>query len=375
MAKSKKRSLNKKTVWKNRLAHAAAHIGIFLGVLLLVNLASGSSNKKVNNHSYSWNPKTYPLAIKPMQKGINKQKPDLILMGNSQLRQGIIADDFIQLTNVATTRVFFGGSGAAWWYLVMKNVIDKAKHKPKKLALFFRDNLLTGTQNGVKGQYKPVVDMVALPKEPLLEKLTFSEDMSTEAYLMNTYWTTHQKRKNFKLGFERTVKEDIGASLLGLEKQEIDTIIQNVFADEKMDSVLFAARFELDMKNRTSFDFTKDLPNSYLPEIIRLAKKNNIELVFVRVKLRRYTEEGEGESSEMSQYMKELKQYLKTQEIPLLDFSKNKKLTAKHFSDHIHLNKEGQKIFTKAFASKIAPLISPLRQAEKITKKYTDIGI
>ncbi|MGB1242188.1 MAG: hypothetical protein ACPG49_06685 [Chitinophagales bacterium] len=374
MAKSRKRRVNKKKVWENRLTHAAIHIGIFLGVLFLVNLASGPSNKKVNNHSYSWDPKTYPLAIQPMKKGINQQKPDLILMGNSQLRQGIIADDFIQLTNVATTRVFFGGSGAAWWYLVMKNVIDKAKHKPKKLALFFRDNLLTGTQNGIKGQYKPVVDMVSLPEEPLLERLTFSEDMSSEAYLMNTYWTTHQKRKNFKLGFERTVKEDIGASLLGLEEQEIDTIIQNVFADENMDQAIFEARFQLDMKNKASFNFNEDLPNSYLPEIIRLAKKNNIELIFVRVKLKKYTEEGEGESPEMSQYMKELKQYLKTQETPLLDFSKNKKLTAKHFSDHIHLNKEGQKIFTKAFAAKIAPLINSLRQKE-IPKGYKDIGI
>ncbi|MEZ4887248.1 MAG: hypothetical protein R3E32_21125 [Chitinophagales bacterium] len=364
---------------KNDIVQTIIYLSIVVGVMFLVNLFSGPLNPNIVEHHYTWDPKTYGLAVEPLKKNITKQKPDLILLGNSQLRHSIDSKKFIELTNVPTIRIFFGGSGPAWWYLVMKNVIDKAKHKPKKIAIFFSDNMLTDTERGVKGRHQLVADMMTVAEEPLLDWLSFLEGMTKEEYFMNSHWSTFQKRNKFKTGFEIQTKEILGKTLLGMEKEEIDIAIDNVFDYDKMDKSLFNNRFQIEIDTESDLEkkalnFDEKLPNSYLPEIVRYANQNEIQLIFVRAP-KRSDLEGIPESIEMIQYISDLQKYCEEQNILLLDFSKNTQLSLSHFNDNVHLNKEGQKIFTQIFADEIEPYVQDIKKPEKITRKYSDIGI
>lgn len=378
---STKKKLNKKSGLKNKKSEAkkkpnkSNSFGFYINflivflIIIVSSLKMGPLSNKLVQHRYLWDTKTYIYGIETMQKYINMQKPELILLGNSTLRQGIIGDKFNKKTKIPTLRVFFGGSGAAWFYLTVKNVITKAKHKPKKLAIFFWDNALTDTQWGVKGQYQPVVDMTSLPEEPLLDRLSFLNEMSEEAYFLSSNWTIYQKKNIYRTEFDNYIKRKV-ASWFGKSEEELNLSIKNTFSDSLFNKKLYNEYFEKDLENKATYQFKEKLSESYLPTIINLIDQAGIELIFVRVKKRLNIK---GDSQKLKNYMVELKKYLKEKNIPLLDYSQDERLKYEHFADDHHLNGTGQQIFTDIFAKDIVDYTKDIKRDSVIL--FRDLGI
>lgn len=353
--KQKKTSKKKETHLKEFLLY----FSLIAIVLFIVSQKTGPINDKLVQHRYVWDPNTYLYGISPMQKAIEREKPKFILLGNSTLRQGIIGKEFNELTKVPTQRVFFGGSSAPWWYLTIKNVITKAKHKPQKLAIFFWGNSLTDTKNGAKGKYQAVLDMTSLPDEPLIDRLTFLDQMSDEAFFMSKKWSIYQKRNEMKASFDSYVKMKVG-NWFGIEENYVDTAIIKTFADNNMNKELFDKKMIEELNYNNSKLFKNQVENSYLPEIIRLVKESGIELMFVRVKKRSSTS-FEEETEEMQKYILDLKKYAEKNAVHYLSFAYDNRLEEDCFSDASHLNAKGQDIFTKIFAEKVNPYIADMK--------------
>ena len=87
--------------------------------------------------------------------------------------------------------------------------------------------------------------------------------------------------------------------------------------------------------------------------MIELAERNDIKLMFVRVK-RRKDAEDKPQPQPLQQYAKDLKQYLNRNNIPLFDFTSDQRITLEYFGAGDHLSKsKGQQFFTRLLAEEM----------------------
>ncbi len=106
-----------------------------------------------------------------------------------------------------------------------------------------------------------------------------------------------------------------------------------------------------------AMDFNYQVNRSFLPEMIRLAQENNIQLIFVHARTLTYPS-AEAEPKGMSEYKRDLAAYLKANDIPLLDFSYDPRLPPEYFEDPLHMNATGQAAFSQILAEAFLDLVN-----------------
>jgi hypothetical protein len=292
---------------------------------------------------------------------LNTKKPDLILLGNSMVGRGIHEDYFNHLSQTPSVILAPGGAASAWWYLAMKNIIPYATPKPKVIALFFRDNYLTYPTFRVSDDFKSRLDVICERDEPLLDKIAYMNRLSDSEYALKQNWPLYQKRDAFVKNIDSHIKKMVAALFATRNPNMPDSAIAHVFADSQMNPEIFTKYIDKYEKNNQQElgDFNVQLSNSFLPEIIRLAKENGIQLVFIRVKRRPYNEPNFVEPKELTAYIAQLTAYFKTQQIPFIDFSYDKRLNLSHYSDGDHMNTDsGLKLFTEISAEALEPILA-----------------
>lgn len=321
-------------------------------MFLVVNALVGPPQKNVFEHSPTVNPY--------WQRAIKQTKPKVILLGNSMLDNGVDPALLSQLTQSRTLKIHSGGSASATWYLWLKNIVATASHKPQCVVIFFRDYYLTQPRFRVTGKYKKVIDAVATQKEPTLDRLAYLNGMDPLSYFLYRYCPLFQKKQELKTRAETAMKETMAQQFLGLEPSEADKAIKHVFRNRNMTpSLLTTRQLEVESTQKSShYNFETKIKKSFLPHMIEIAKKNNIKLMFVRVKRRRDAEH-KVEPAGLINYTKKLKNYLKDKGLPLLDYTHDDRITLDYFADGDHLSKtKGKKLFTQLLAEKMIPLLT-----------------
>ena len=366
-----KKNRKKKQPWQSNFIKIIAHVVVFVVVVVLLNAAFGSVRKRLVMHTYNWDPETYVYGINPMKQSIGSQQARYLLLGNSTLRQGIVLDSFVRQTQVPSIKVYFGGSGAAWWYLTVKNVISKLPQKPEKLFVFFHDYELTDTQQGIKGKYQPVADMTSLPYEPLDDRLSFMDTMTADSHFLNMNLVMYQKKEKFKTQFNTWVK---GMAPTKNKAIKLNEAIAASFADSLMDTEIYDMYLTRDLKVKASKSFRKAYKHSYLPEILRICKKARIEPVFVRIK-KKNNFVPDAERADFLPYITDLKEFMEDEAYTLLDFSAAPELTDELFADGSHLNPDGQIVFTKLLSEKVKQVFNPKPDARAKQQKFKSVGI
>ena len=159
---------------------------------------------------------------------------------------------------------------------------------------------------------------------------------------------------------EDRIKDVYTAKLTGISPGEPQKAIDRIF-DEKhlIPSLLSHEQINAEQTEPTndSVTFSDQVTDSFLPDIIELADKNDTQLVFVRVKRRRDLLPNR-ESASLKEYMLELKAYLAEKKVLLFDFTDNQQLLEKHYAKGDHLNKKlGAPLFTKLLAEQLEPVI------------------
>ena len=290
---------------------------------------------------------------------INNVKPEIVLVGNSILDEAVDDRLFSNLVQTQTLKFTWGGSGSAIWYLFLKNIIITARHKPKTVAIFFRDQFLTEPSFRVTGDYKKTVDKYAGPHEPLLDRLAYLDRMNPLFYHLYRYWPLYQQKDQIKQKIQNTVRHQTAGLLLSLQPDQIDTAFDDIFDQENMNQQLLTQR-QLQaeaVRDLEQFDFPQQINKSFLPSMIEMAQKNNIQLIFVRMKMRRDAE-NQPPPPTLPQYLNDLQAYLQNHNVTFIDFTDDSRITLNLYAvgDHLH-NKSGTPIFTRLLADSFKPLL------------------
>ena len=289
---------------------------------------------------------------------LNEQHPDLVLLGDSTLNHGVDPQLLEQLTGKSILNIGIDGSASALWYLVIKNNLTAAQFKPKYILIVFRDSILTAPGYRVQGSYFTQLDEFAYAHEPLLLQRSFLDEMNPLEYAGEKYLPLYGARSNVRGDIDGFVRYSL-TGLAGCDKDCTDTGMYLTFggADLQQGELRQAvAAAESYLYTQQQLDFHSQVDQSYLPEMIRLTQENHIQLIAVRLKTLA-SGMGDVESPALKSYVADLSAYLASNNVPFLDFGSDPRLKDAYFLDSIHLDPQGQKIFTELLANTLKPIL------------------
>ncbi|MCC7118434.1 MAG: hypothetical protein IT310_07920 [Anaerolineales bacterium] len=313
-------------------------------------------------------PRRYGFAIpRPPGPALDKQirfnyledvetlRPEIVLMGDSTLGASTNVDELARQTGQSMYQIGIPGSASALWYLILKNDLAPATYHPKYLIVVFRNSLLTAPGYRVHGSYFDLLDEYADREEPLLLQNSYLNFMNPLEVLAEEYLPLYVARSNVRQAIDRHVRY-FSPALFGCNQNCTDLALAELFqgADfepQALTDAIGAAESYLYTPER--LDFADQVGKSYLPEMIRMAQENNIQLIFVRVKVKTNADD-----PRVAAYVNDLADYLSQNHAILLDYGADARLTSDLFLDAIHLNAKGREVFTPILAQDLKILLA-----------------
>jgi hypothetical protein len=309
---------------------------------------------------------TYPKPIGPIlnssvkkryQDAIVKDNANLVLIGDSVLELSVDPEQLSKLTGENTVNIAIPGSASAIWYLIMKNNVAISSHKPQYVIIVFRDTILTVPEYRVNGKYFSLLSDFASSKDKLLIQKAFIQQMSLPEQWADQYLPIYGSRLQLRETLDYSIRYTL-SSLVGCNQKCNDDANIAVFKDNNLESNLLVeaiATAESYLYTPAQLDFAAQLDNSFLPEIVSLAKENNIQLVLVRTK---HLDDptAVSESAALKGYIEDLKSFADKNNVIVLDFAHDDRLTSDLFMDTHHLTPAGAVIFTNMLAEALNPI-------------------
>lgn len=301
-----------------------------------------------------------PAARMDYRKDINEGQPGMVLLGDSVLHYGIDPLDLEQRTNTSTYSISIQGSGSAVLYLVTKNEIAVAKSKPKYLVVFFRDTLLTTPDFRVMGSYMTQIDELAGSEETLLLRLAYINQMSWIEKAADQYFPLYSSRRVIWQSINKRNRTILPETLMGCGLECTNTALTSVINKDDFENSLQGNALQIadeQLYKPENMNFEERLPLSFLPEIVRLCNENGIQLVLVRTK-NTFIPDAEHERPGIQKYIQDLKHYAGENNVILLDFAYDDRLSPDLFRDALHLKEEGKKKFTEILGEALSKLMA-----------------
>lgn len=288
---------------------------------------------------------------------IQTQEPDLVLLGDSTLSLGIDKKNLSALTGKKVYMISNPGTASAVWYLIIKSNLADSPYKPPYLIIFFRDTMLTTPEFNVTGKYQTLVDEFAPSDDRLLLQLAYINQMKPVEQIMERYLPIYHLRLIIRAGIERRIRYVFVGKLTGLDLTTIDEAMNSVFEfqDLYLDQNL-TDNTQAGLYTPEHLNFENQVNQSFLPEIIRLSKENDTQLIFVHLRTS-LNFSPQTEPNGLAAYISALEMYLHENNAYFLDFAHDERLKPKYFRDGVHLNPQGQKLFTVLLADALKPLI------------------
>ncbi len=299
------------------------------------------------------------------QREINQQQPRLVLTGDSGLVYGVDSWQLQQETGVGIYNLGFKGSASATWYLVAKNAAAPSTPRPMALVIFFRDTILTTPEYRVDAvSFTQIdtltgIDRLAGGDESVLIERAYVNRMNILEKWADQYFPPFSGRLVVRQTFNERARTFLPQTLAGCDVDCADAALSPVFFRRGFENQLLkraVSSAEDYLYSPDKLDFEAQLPLSFLPEIVRLCRENDIQLILVRMKTLRYPNQAT-EPRTLSEYISDLRAYLDQNDVVLLDFSHDERLTPEHFLDAVHMNAQGRAVFTPMLADALQPYL------------------
>jgi len=282
---------------------------------------------------------------------LDNDKPAIVLLGDSTLMDGVDPDQLSELTEKKTSSFYAPGLASAYWYIILKNSIVVAEHRPQAVVVVFRDTMLTAPGYRVYGAYFERIDEFAKPQEPVLLERAYLNQMNPLEILSEKYFPLYSTGEKLRQKIDSRIRYTV-PSWLNCDVDCTDSSMNDVFtaADLEPGQLRNAvATAESYLYTPAQLDFSGQVEKSFLPEMIRLSRKRGIQLIVVRIK-HETTGTNSMETPAAKNYIADLSKYLQDQGVPFLDYGQDPRLTSEYFKDVLHLNPQGRVVFTQILA-------------------------
>ena len=287
---------------------------------------------------------------------VEKQRPQILLVGNSILRAAVDVDQLGRQSGYRTVKACSNGSASAWWYLYVKNVVARSEHKPDYLGIMFRDTFLTEPVYRVTNVYQRPIRRLMTGSEPLLQKLSYGK-LAIDQVNSPFTWLPREARNWLNLKIEKRTED-----LLMFQQGTGREALRRTLAASNMVSGWYN-EYQLGYEmppSQLSYDFSAQIEHSYLPPILALLEKYDVTPIFIRAKRRHDLEFGT-DSEELRNYISDLCQYVQSRGALWFDFTTEQRITLRDYGPGDHLNETvGKKHFTQLLADRITPRLAEL---------------
>jgi len=292
---------------------------------------------------------------------LNEEDPQILVLGDSMVETNVDKHSLAEGSGKRVSLIFEGGAGSAMLYLILKNNIAHADSKPDTMIVLFRDTVLTSTAFRVHGNFLAMIDEFAGADDELVLERAIRDRMNPLEKLAEAYFPPYWARSNLQtILFSRMLYLPT-RTLYSCNLECSDQAMNKVFGNQNFDPDQFNRAINLAenfLYTHENLDFEHQINRSFLPEIIRMCKENNIKLILLRTKTLRFSREVP-EPSALNEYMDDLNSYARRHEVPLIDFSHSDRLPPSLFTDINHLNLDGKKVFTEMLVEAIRPILNP----------------
>ena len=279
---------------------------------------------------------------------LNEEQPEVLLFGDSMLEPAVDEQVVANYLERKTKLVSLPGTASTIWYLILKNNIVLAEHKPQYLVLFFRDAMMTVPGYRVTGRYFEQIDEFASPEDTLLIERAYIDQMTPVEKFMEAYVPLYSSRWELRQSMDYYIRYTLGGIILGCDPACMDYAMEAVFEANNLDVTFLSeaiASSDEYFYTPERLDFDEQVEKSFLPEVIRLCRENGIQLILVRMPILSFEEPGT-QPEGLDAYIRDLAAYLQANDVPFFDFD-NKNFIGEYFTDSLHLNEQGRAIFTQ----------------------------
>ncbi len=314
-----------------------------------------------------------------------RQKPDLIFIGNSTLDSRIDNGHMSRLlggARIANLAVL--GSESALWYLQFKNAVIASGSRPQHVFFFFTDRLLTDAFANDSGKYMRRLARLSQGQEPLLKKVAGNRQ-GWKSRLKNVLFDElfpiqRENNKEIRWYMRRLsylpvypenmtlLGREIYAKLGGPKVPESEKSARDrrreIFLDEHKSfmtrdkRILPPSKIAQDPDTLETIDpqqetFDHQLPRSFLPEMLRLAKKTGLSLIFIRIQPRPNPDGSLHDEIPLTDYLTKLAAYLRREGFRYYDFSGDKEIPYSAYSDNDHIKLSFRRRYTEIFLDRM----------------------
>ncbi len=298
-----------------------------------------------------------------IQKGgrnaIAELKPEIVLIGDSVLYTGVENSDLTKYLGAQTYMIAVPGSGSAIWYLILKNLVIASGHSPRFVVIPFNDTLLTLPSFRTTGHYFFVVDEYAGRNEPLVLQKAYLNAMNPLDKAAEQYLPLYSARWELREALNRRLRYS-PAGMFGCAQACADAALGALFSKEEMSNINSGSRPIFDsatVYTRAAFDFNARVGDSFLPDMLQLAKQHHITMVFVRMK-NMYYPTVESEPPGLTQYIRNLESYLAEYDnARFITLAHDSRIPGSYFADAVHFTAEGRAAFTKILADELSQFL------------------
>ena len=297
--------------------------------------------------------------VPDLGQALEENAPELILLGNSILGEAVNQQQVEHSLGLSTAKVWLGGAGSAWWYLVVKNIVPGLSPKPKYIGIFFRDNYLTLPQHKTAGKHKPGIDAIAGQQEELLDQLAYFNSMNRIELVLQQYVPLFNQREQIRVRFDKELKRITADICDKKSRHSVNKLLEQSFDNRKMNPQMLHERQLADEQAQDAYraDMRFHPDKSFLGPIVTMCKEQGIQLFFVRMKRVRDLQPGR-QSRDLKRYVSKLKQYLEKERIPFIDYTGNQAVRKSHYGRGDHLNREeGREMFTALLTQDIKTVV------------------
>lgn len=290
------------------------------------------------------------------RKHLEAAKPEIVLMGDSTLLLGMDPELLEEETGKPVYSMAYGGMSSAMWYLIMKNNLVDSTHKPEHLVIVFRTTILTAPGFRVQGYNLKRLDEYARPKDYLFIQNSFVNLMNPFELMAEKYFPLYVFRSDLRNELDAYLRYSAPA-LIGCDRGCTDGTLYSM-QEHRFVNLSFiegdANASEAHLYTDYQLDFEARVDESYLPEMIEMAKENDIHLVFTRIKVLANVPQ-----YKLDAYNDALSVYLAENNVSYIDLGSDPRFTEdQHFADFLHLNEKGRTLFTELLAEALEALSS-----------------